>query len=195
MRFRIPTLETERLVLRAFRDDDLDAFAAMSADAQVMRHIGNGETIDRHAAWRTMASFNGHWALRGCGMWALTRRDEEHRLLGRVGLHHPPYWPALEAGWVLARQAWGHGYAREAARAVLDFARRTLPPQRLVSFIQPGNERSVKVALALGAVRDGEQDLLGHPVEVYVHERAWPLQSAHTGAPKARRLPDERSTG
>jgi RimJ/RimL family protein N-acetyltransferase len=170
MSFDIPTVETERLVLRAFRSDDLDAFAAMCADAEVMRFIGDGSTADRNGAWRTMAVFNGHWSLRGCGMWAIERKADG-AFLGRVGLHHPPYWPALEAGWVLARAAWGQGFARESAAATLDFARRTLPPQRLVSFIRPGNRRSVAVAKALGATYEGLSDLLGTPVEVYVHER------------------------
>jgi RimJ/RimL family protein N-acetyltransferase len=164
----IPTLRTGRLVLRAFRSEDLDAFAAMSADAEVMRFIGGGDTVDRNASWRTMAGFNGHWSLLGCGMWAIERASDG-AFIGRAGLHHPPYWPALEAGWVLARAAWGQGYAREAAAAALQWARRELPPQRLVSFIRPGNERSVKVALALGARLEGEADLLGLPVQVYLH--------------------------
>jgi hypothetical protein len=100
MSFDIPTLETARLILRAFRNDDLDAFAAMSADAEVMRYIGRGDTLDRNAAWRNMAGFNGHWTLKGCGMWAIERKSDG-AFLGRVGLHHPPYWPALEAGWTL----------------------------------------------------------------------------------------------
>ena len=167
-RFEIPTVRTERLLLRAFRDDDLDAFAAMCADPDVMRYIGAGDTVDRNAAWRTMAGFNGHWSLRGFGIWAIERLSDG-AFIGRVGLHHPPYWPALEAGWVLARDAWGQGYAKEGAAATLAHARRALPAQRLVSYIQPGNERSVRVAQALGAVFDGQADLLGTPVQVYVH--------------------------
>lgn len=167
--FSIPGVETERLMLRAFRADDLDAFAALSADPEVMRYIGSGETLDRNAAWRNLAGFNGHWSLKGCGMWAIERKSDG-AFLGRVGLHHPPYWPALEAGWTLARAAWGQGYAREGAAEALAFARRELPPQRLVSFIQPGNQRSVKVAIALGARLEGQSDLLGSPVLVYVHD-------------------------
>lgn len=164
----IPTLDTERLRLRAFREDDLDAFAAMSADPEVMRYIGAGEPMDRNASWRTMAGFNGHWSLRGVGMWAVERLDDG-AFLGRVGLHHPPYWPALECGWVLARDAWGQGYAREAADVALAFARGARPGERLVSYIRPGNDRSVRVALALGATLEGPGELLGLPVEVYVH--------------------------
>lgn len=164
----IPTLDTERLRLRAFLEDDLDAFAAMSTDPEVMRYIGAGEVMDRHASWRTMAVFNGHWSLRGIGMWAVQRLSDG-AFLGRVGLHHPPYWPALECGWVLARDAWGQSYAREAAAAALAFARGTRPGERLVSYIRPGNQRSVNVALALGAALEGSSDLLGQPVDVYVH--------------------------
>ena len=166
----VPVIANARLVLRAFRGEDLEAFAAMSADAAVMRYIGNGETVDRNTAWRTMAGFNGHWMLRGFGMWALERKFDGE-FIGRAGLHDPPYWPNLEAGSALASTAWGQGYAREAAAAVLAFAHRELPPQRLVSYIRPGNERSVRVALTLGARHDGQTHLLGTPVEVYVHER------------------------
>ena len=168
-RLDIPTLRTERLVLRACRSDDLDAFAAISADAEVMRFIGPGDTLDRNATWRSMAAFNGHWTLRGFGMWAI-ERSSDGSLIGRAGLHHPPYWPELEVGWLLGREAWGLGYAREAAAAAIDWKRHQLPQTRLVSYIRPGNERSVQVALALGARFEGDGDLLGTPVQVYAHE-------------------------
>lgn len=167
----IPTLATERLALRAFRSDDLDAFAAMSADEEVMRYIGAGDTVDRNACWRTMAGFNGAWSLCGVGMWAIERRSDG-ALIGRAGLHHPPYWPDLELGWLLARNAWGQGFAREAAAAALAWVRRERAPQRLVSYIRPGNDRSVKVAHALGATLEADGELLGLPVQVYVHAQA-----------------------
>src|SRR5580765_7022514 len=65
------TLTTARLRLRLFREDDLDAYAAMCADAEVMRHIGIGGPVARDAAWRHMALFNGEWTLHGYGMWAV----------------------------------------------------------------------------------------------------------------------------
>jgi RimJ/RimL family protein N-acetyltransferase len=169
--FEIPSIETERLVLRAFRSDDLDAFAAMSADAEVMRYVGTGATVDRNGSFRTMAGFNGQWSLRGVSMWAVERKADG-AFIGRVGLYHPPYWPCLEMGWVLARAGWGKGYAQEGARASLDYARRVLKPARLASFITPGNDRSVCVAEALGARLEGQSDLLGSPVLVYVHDIA-----------------------
>ncbi len=74
MAFDIPVIETERLRLRAFAAADLDAYATMCADAEVMRFVGDGGPIDRDAAWRQMALFLGHWPLRGFGMWALEER-------------------------------------------------------------------------------------------------------------------------
>jgi RimJ/RimL family protein N-acetyltransferase len=167
--FEIPSVETERLVLRAFRAADLDAFAAMSADPEVMRYIGTGATVDRNGSFRTMAGFNGQWSLCGVSMWAVECKADG-AFIGRIGLYHPPYWPCLEMGWVLTRTAWGQGYAREGARACLDYARRVLKPDRLASFIAAGNDNSVRVAEALGARYEGQSDLLGAPVLVYVHE-------------------------
>ena len=150
-------VETARLRLRAFRETDLDAFAAMSADAEVMRFIGNGETVDRNGSWRTIAGFLGHWRLRGCGMWAIERKDR--RRLPRPRRAAPSAVLARARGRLGARRAhaWGQGYAREGAAAALDFARRTLPPQRLVSFIRPGNERSVQGGAGAGRTARGRR--------------------------------------
>ena len=160
--FTIPVIETERLRLRAFREDDLDAFAAMSADPEVMRYIGSGETVDRNGSWRSMAGFNGHWTLRGFGMWAIERRSDG-AFIGRTGWHHPPYWPALEVGWVLARDAWGRGLAFEAASAALEHARNTLRLERLVSLVRPDNQRSIALANRLGASAGEPVQLFGAP--------------------------------
>ncbi len=167
----IPAVQTPRLTLRAFRDDDLDAYAAICADAEVMRYIGTGETVDRAMAWRQMAAFNGHWTLEGNGMWAAARRDNG-ALAGRIGLYGPPHWPGLELGWVLGREHWGQGLAQEGAAAARRWAFEVFGCQRLISLITPGNERSVRVALALGAQFEGECDLLGKPARCYAHPRA-----------------------
>lgn len=164
----IAQLETPRLRLRAFRGDDLDAYAAMCADAEVMRHIGAGGPVDRANAWRQMAIFNGQWSLEDCGMWALERKADGV-LIGRVGLLHPPDWPALELGWLLGREFWGQGLAREGAAAALRWTLDTLHPPRLISLIRPGNDRSVRLAETLGAQRDGEHMLAGTPAWVYAY--------------------------
>src|SRR5436309_265442 len=115
------TLETERLILRMFRQDDLDAYAAMCADEEVMRYIGEGKAIDRVAAWRQMAMMLGQWCLKGHGQFALEERATG-TLLGRAGYFEPEGWPGFELGWLLRRESWGKGYATEATRLLLRHA-------------------------------------------------------------------------
>ena len=162
----IPELQTPRLRMRAWRNEDLDAYAPMCADAEVMRFIGTGVTQTRAEAWRSMASFLGHWQLRGYGMWAVERKDTR-TLVGRVGFINPEGWPGLELGWLLGRSHWGNGYAIEAASAALAWGRDALGLERVISLIRPGNDRSVKVALALGSRLVGETELLGSKASVY----------------------------
>jgi RimJ/RimL family protein N-acetyltransferase len=160
------TLETPRLRLRRFRGSDLDAYAEMSADAEVMKYIGTGVTFNRNEAWRSIASMLGHWQLLGYGMWAVERKDSG-ALVGRAGFLDPPGWPGFEVGWVLGRAHWGHGFATEAARATLDYAFDVLKRERVISLIREGNERSIRVAEKLGERYAGEVELLGSKARVY----------------------------
>ena len=143
----IPEIVTERLRLRPLRDADIDAYAAICADDEVMRWVGG--TMDRPTAWRHMAAVAGHWLLRGYGRWAVDVRATGE-LAGHVGLWYPEGWPAIELGWTLARSAWGNGYATEAAVAGLDYAWGEVGLERVVSLIDPANERSQSVARKLG---------------------------------------------
>lgn len=143
----IPAVETERLLLRGLRDEDLDAIAAMCADPEVMDWVGG--TLDRAEAWRHMASLSGHWTLRGFGQWALEPRAGGG-LAGYAGLWYPEGWPAIEVGWTLARPFWGRGLATEAGRAALAYAREELGLETIVSLIHPDNARSQRVAQRLG---------------------------------------------
>ncbi len=94
----VPVVDTARLRLRAFVQEDLDAYAAMCADAEVMRYIGTGQVVGREVAWRHMALFLGSWGLLGYGMWALEQRSSG-RLVGRVGTStHPSGHRANWAG-------------------------------------------------------------------------------------------------
>ena len=164
-------ISTARLRLRPFREDDLDAYAAMSADAEVMQYIGSGGPVGRDVAWRGMALFLGHWALRGYGTWAVERRSDG-RLIGRAGFHDPEGWPGCELGWLLARDAWGQGYAFEAAAAALACGRNELGLGEVISLIRPGNARSIALAERLGAVNTGPVDLLGQTALRYRHADA-----------------------
>jgi len=165
------TFTTERLTLRMIHPDDLDAYAAMCADAEVMRYIGEGGPVGRDRAWGQLAFFLGHWPMRGYGMWAIEDRASG-RLTGRAGFIHPEGWPGLELGWLLARDAWGHGYATEACRAALAQGRAQFGNEELISLIRPDNQRSVAVAQRLGATLSRQVDFMGAPSRVYVHAMA-----------------------
>lgn len=164
----IPRLRTERLELREWREDDLAAYAAMYADLEVMRFLGG--PVAREQAWRHMALMTGHWSLRGYGQWVLERR-QDGRLIGRAGLWRPDGWPGLEVGWALARDAWGAGYATEAARASAEWAWSQLDASALISIIAPGNAASAHVARRLGMTEREERELGGHDVVIFGVDR------------------------
>ena len=168
----MPTLETERLTLRMFRDSDTDAYAEMVADPEVMRFLG-GKPVSRMEAWRNMAMIAGHWHLRGYGMWAVEERASGE-MVGRVGCWRPEGWPGLEVGWTLRRACWGRGFATEAARASLDYAFETLNQTRVVSLIAPENIASIRVAERLGEKPGEDWEIQGKKVVIYGIERdAW----------------------
>src|SRR3569832_2454149 len=87
------------LMLCAFTQGDLDAYAAIMGDPDVARYIAPAP-MTRDESWRSMASSLGHWMLRGYGTWAVEVR-ETGEMVGRVGMINPEGWPALEIGWTL----------------------------------------------------------------------------------------------
>ena len=159
-------LETKRLSLRMFRNDDLDAYHTMCSDLDVMRFLGDGKPLSRTDAWRHIAIFLGTWQLRGYGMWAVEDKASGE-LLGRVGYIHPEGWPGIELAWALARPFWGRGLATEAARACLDFGFTSLGFSHVISLIHPDNRRSISVAERLGEGKEGATEILGKPALVY----------------------------
>ncbi|AMV37053.1 GNAT family N-acetyltransferase [Planctomyces sp. SH-PL62] len=159
------SLETERLTLRQFRESDLDAYAEMTSDPEVMRYLGSGP-MNRAEAWRNMATILGHWTLRGFGIWAVEERAGG-ALIGRVGCWRPEGWPGLEVGWMLRRASWGQGFATEAARASLDVAFERLGENHVISMIQGDNQPSIRVARRLGMRLEGRTEVFDIPVAVY----------------------------
>jgi RimJ/RimL family protein N-acetyltransferase len=166
-----PTLETERLWLRAFREEDLDAYAAICADPEVMRYLGDGRALSRADAWRQMALIIGHWTLRGYGLWAVEERATGD-LIGRLGFFNPEGWPGFELGWMLRRASWGRGYATEGAGRALAHAFTEMGRDHLISLIRPDNRASIRVAERLGERLERRTDLFGQEALVYGIDRA-----------------------
>ena len=169
--FEIPTLTTDRLRLRAFRAGDLDAYAAMQANPEVMRYLITGRTSPPVEVWRTMATFLGQWALRRYGMWACEKIDGS-AFIGSVGTFQPLDWPEPEIAYSLDRPYWRQGFATEAAAAARDWLFEHFPLPRAASFIRPDNHPSKRVAERLGAVCERTFELRGSIYEYWVHHRA-----------------------
>jgi RimJ/RimL family protein N-acetyltransferase len=170
-RFAIPTLTTKRLRLRAFQASDLDAYAAMQANPEVMRYLVTGRTSTRAEVWRTMATSLGGWALRGYGMWACEKIGDG-AFVGSVGIFHPLDWPEPEIAYSLDQPCWRQGFATEAARAARDWLFEHFSLPRAASFIRPDNPASKRVAQRLGAVCERSIALRGATYEHWVHYRA-----------------------
>ena len=146
-----PRLETDRLILRPFQDDDVDDYFAVLNTPEVRLALHLPESLDRSDAWQQMAWFLGQWALRGTGHWALEERSSG-LFLGRAGLHRPERsdWPGVEVGWVLHPDYWGQGYATEAGTEAIRYAFEDLDLDRIYSCILPENLQSQAVAQRLG---------------------------------------------
>jgi RimJ/RimL family protein N-acetyltransferase len=156
---------TERLQLRRWRPTDREPFAALNADPEVVRYVRDGRPMTRAESDALLDAIDAHWAQHGFGLWCAAPREDPDACLGFVGLAVPSFlpsvMPAVEVGWRLARSAWGRGLATEGARASLDHAFGELALESVISVIDPGNERSVRVAEKLG-MRRGAAHL--HPV-------------------------------
>ena len=141
-------LETGRLLLRIPRIADFDRFAETLGNEQAARYIGGQQS--RAAAWRRFLQMPGAWALQGFGMFSVI--DKASGLwVGQTGPWRPEGWPGNEVGWTFHPDAWGHGYATEAATAAIDWAFATLGWERMIHCIHPDNAGSQQVAMRLGS--------------------------------------------
>ena len=154
--FIIPSLNTERLLLRAFEKDDLDPFAAMVADSDVMRQATyDGTAMTRAQAWNWLCLMLGHWHMRGFGLWGVEQKSSGE-LIGRIGLQFLDWFDDVELVWMLAKSAWGKGYAAEGARAAIDFGLNTLALPRIAAVIRQDNKPSIHLAERLGMEMEKE---------------------------------------
>lgn len=168
-------LRTQRLVLRRWREDDREPFARMNADPEVVRYLRG--PLDRAASDAFLDRIEKGFERYGFGLWAVEVADSG-LFLGFTGLAvqtFPAHFtPAVEVGWRLARHAWGHGYATEAADAALEFAFTAAGLREVVSITTRTNQRSIAVMRRLGMTTDPaenfEHPLLprGHPLRPHV---------------------------
>lgn len=170
-------LRTARLLLRQLRDNDVAAFAQLSADPAVMRYLAPFAKREAMDAW-VMAA-RKHWQDHGFGPWVV-ELPGERPFIGVVGLSNLrfalPFAPAVEAAWRLAPRYWGQGYAYEAARAAIDDGFGRLGLEEIVAFTVPANLASRRVMEKLGMTRDPTEDFdfehprlpPGHPLRRHV---------------------------
>jgi ribosomal-protein-alanine N-acetyltransferase len=156
-------LRTERLLLRrSWTASDRDRFAALNADPEVMRH--HPATLSRQESDAFVDRIEACFANRGYGLWAVD--TTELGFIGYVGLwpadFRAPFTPAVEVGWRLARAAWGHGFAPEAARAALADGFGRMGVHEIVSFTWEGNTASRRVMEKIGLTHDPADDF-DHP--------------------------------
>jgi RimJ/RimL family protein N-acetyltransferase len=150
----VPTIETDRLRLRAHRADDHAACLAIWSDPAVVRFIG-GRAFTAEEVWKRLLQYLGMWGLLGYGYWAIEEK-RSGSYIGDVGfadLHRdlqPSLRGMLECGWVLAPQAHGHGYASEAVAAIGDWGQQHFADRRMVCIISPENLASIRVAEKAG---------------------------------------------
>jgi RimJ/RimL family protein N-acetyltransferase len=157
------TIRTPRLLLRPWRDQDVEAFAAMFDDPRVMEFLL--PPPDRAAIDALVGRIRAHFDQHGYGWWA-AELQETGAFIGFIGLVHIPFdahfTPAVEVGWRLASAYWGHGYATEGARASLAVGFTQLGLSEIVSITVPANQRSWRVMERIGMTRDPADDF-EHP--------------------------------
>jgi RimJ/RimL family protein N-acetyltransferase len=154
--FHIPTLTTDRLILRPPAESDLDAMVVFGTSP---RSDFVGGVPDRWQNWRGLLANIGHWALRGYGFYSVDTKAGD--FIGRIGVIYHDGWAEPELGWHLFDGQEGRGFAAEAARAAKADYHARLSPTPLISYIDPLNSRSEALARRLGAAPEREADGFG----------------------------------
>jgi RimJ/RimL family protein N-acetyltransferase len=165
-------IETDRLLLRRWREEDLDAYTRICADPEVMRYMGGPRTHQR--CEEQISWFVQHWEERGFGQWAAEERATG-AFIGRIGLLYHDDWPEdehkTEVGWLLDRSFWGRGLATEGARASVRHGFEELELERIISIIHPENTASRRVAEKAKLSLRGETRWRGLDVIWYAIDR------------------------
>ncbi len=173
----IPSLETKRLVLRGPEPEDYPNFKATFAS---YRSRFMGGPLNAYETWMLYAAEIGHWNIRGYGMWMIHDKETDETL-GMAGGWFPAKWPEREIAWIIWPDKAGHGYALESTHAVRRYFYTELGWDGAVSYIDPKNLDSIRLAERLGAVKDKSAPSVdGHDV-VYRHPSPETLASSQIG--------------
>jgi RimJ/RimL family protein N-acetyltransferase len=166
-----PVLETARLILRPFRQEDLDAQARTMGDPEVVRHLG-GTPFSREDTWRRLLCAPGLWTLLGFGYWAVVRRADG-AYVGQLGFADfkremtPSIEGLPEMGWIFAPEAQGQGYATEAGLAALVWADEVLRAPEITAIIDAENAPSIRVAEKCGFNENEPATYRGEPILLF----------------------------
>ena len=167
----IPVLETDRLILRGFRADDLEAMTTMWAMPEVVRYIG-GVPLSREQSWTRLLRQIGMWSVMNFGFWAITEKTSG-QLVGEAGFHEmrremtPRIEDTLEAGWGLLPGFHGRGYASEALRAMLPWAAANHGGLPVTCIIDPANTASIRLAERHGFREFARSTYLGSDIVLF----------------------------
>lgn len=162
---------TERLILRDWSPDDVDAYAAIVGDPEVMRHIGDGQPRTREHAESFVADMMAHQRTRGWMRFAV-EHTESGQLMGFSGFDDKT--GVLDFGWRLGRDWWGGGYGYEASAAALWVGRNTFGLTRILAQSYPENVGSVRIMEKMGMSLLGPSEYGGRPLVVYGFPEDWP---------------------
>jgi len=158
------TIRTKRLLLRPWKEEDLEPLTRLNSDPRVIEFLLGPLTREESAV--RLAVYTKHILDHGWGLWAVSVPGVSD-FIGWIGLwpigFKGHFTPAIEVGWRLLPEFWGQGYATEGARACLAFAFKTLKLDEIVSITVPGNLRSIHVMERLGMHRDLKDDF-EHPM-------------------------------
>ena len=150
-------IETRRLRLRQFRNEDLTSYAAIMGDDEVGKWFPGGKGFTSEQTKKSLDSILSHWATHGFGIWAVTDK-EEGTLLGRCGLNLIVETSEVEVDFVIAKAFWRRGFATEAAKASLSYGFEVLNLDRIIGLSKPENvaSRGVMEKVGMHYVRDAE---------------------------------------
>jgi RimJ/RimL family protein N-acetyltransferase len=176
MKTSIPVIQTERLTLRGHELKDFALCRAMWAD-EITTKYTIGKPSTEQQTWMRVLAYRGHWELMGFGYWAIEEKKSGH-YVGELGFADfkreitPSIQGQPEMGWALAPSAHGQGYATEAITAALGWADQNLKADKTVCIINPGNQRSIKLAGEFGFKTVTETNFMGAQVTLFSRARA-----------------------